>query len=315
MKIIFAGTPEFALPCLEAVLQTQHEVVAVYTQPDRPAGRGRNVHMSPVKTLALDQQLPVYQPRNFKATADVELLQAMAPDLMIVVAYGIILPAAVLAIPKHGCINVHASLLPKWRGAAPIQRAIQHGNQQTGVTIMQLDAGMDTGPMLNTLACDIHADDTAQSLHDRLAQLGAEALLMAIAEIDNGRVQLTAQDKQQASYAPRLSKDEGRIDWQQAAVTIARMVRAFNPWPVAHTELNGELIRIWQAEVIAASPQQAPGTIIKADKQGIDIATKQQVLRIQRLQLPGGKVLAASEILNSRADMFAPGILFNGLNT
>ncbi len=301
MNLVFAGTPEFAVPTLQALLDAGHRVLAVYTQPDRPAGRGRKLAMSPVKEFALARGLDVRQPATLKTDAEADALRALALDAMIVVAYGLLLPPSILAIPKHGCINVHASLLPRWRGAAPIQRAIEAGDAVTGVTIMQMEAGLDTGPMLAHAQTPISETDTAASLHDRLGRLGAVLLVEALARLEQKAIQPAAQDDARASYAAKLKKDEARLDWNQDADTLARRVRAFNPWPVAHTTLDGRTLRIWMAESETGSVHASPGTVISADASGIRVACGQGVLCIAELQAEGGKPLVAREFLNGRA--------------
>ncbi|MGB1580189.1 MAG: methionyl-tRNA formyltransferase [Nevskiales bacterium] len=299
MRIIFAGTPDFAVPCLQSLLHGPHEVIAVYSQPDRPAGRGRKLTASPVKQCALEHNIPVYQPIKLKDETTQTELAALKPDLMVVVAYGLILPAAVLAIPTHGCINVHASLLPRWRGAAPIQRAILAGDSETGVTIMQMDAGLDTGPMLLEKSCAITAQDTGGSLHDRLAKLGAEALDEAIDIIAKGEQRPRLQPAAGISYAEKLNKAEARINWQHSAEQIARQICAFNPWPVAETQLDNQRIRIWLAQAEPGSGAPA-GRILSADADALRVATGDGVLAINQLQWPGGKPMHAGEARHGR---------------
>ena len=301
MRIIFAGTPDFAAEVLEALLSDNHEVVAVYTQPDRPAGRGRKLSPSPVKKLAMAHQLPVEQPLNFKSKESLDRLASYNADLMIVVAYGLLLPQAVLDTPKRGCINVHASLLPRWRGAAPIQRAILAGDKETGVCIMQMEAGLDTGPVLAEARCPIEENEIAQTLHDKLAALGATTLLHTLADIETFQQQAKAQDDSQSCYADKLQKQEAQIDWQQPVTRIRRQINAFNPWPVAQTLWQGETFRIWQATE-SDSPLSAdanPGQVVAVSKQGIDIACAEGVLRITQLQLPGKKAMAVADFLNA----------------
>lgn len=310
LRIVFAGTPEFAASVLDAVLKTEHQVVAAYTQPDRPAGRGRKLTASPVKQLALNHDIPVYQPANFKLEEDVQALNALQADIMVVVAYGLLLPKSVLDAPKLGCINVHASLLPRWRGAAPIQRAIAAGDLESGVTIMQMDIGLDTGAMLRKVTTAITNDDTGGTLHDRLAELGAAACVDSLDDFACNRVVAEQQDDRLANYAHKLSKDEAKIDWHLPAATIARTIRAFNPWPVAHTTLNGDPLRVWFAQSVDntdISDNMKPGSVLKADKQGIDIATSSGILRISQLQLAGGKSLPVADILNAKKGLFERG--------
>jgi methionyl-tRNA formyltransferase len=301
MNLVFAGTPEFAVPALRALLDAGHTVCAVYTQPDRPAGRGRKLMMSAVKEFALARGLDVRQPATLRNEAEAAALRALAPDAMIVIAYGLILPTPILNIPRYGCINVHASLLPRWRGAAPIQRAIEAGDRVTGVTIMQMDAGLDTGPMLATAETAIAAADTAASLHDRLGDMGAHLLVETLAQLERGTVRPHPQDNTHATYAAKLNKDEARLDWRDDAELLARRIRAFNPWPVATTTLEGKPLRLWMAEA-APSPvsSQPPGTVIAADNDGIRVQCGHGVLTITQLQAEGGKTLAARAFLNGR---------------
>jgi methionyl-tRNA formyltransferase len=304
MNLVFAGTPDFAVPALKALLDAGHTLLAIYTQPDRPAGRGRKLAMSPVKECALAHGLDVYQPATLKTEKEAETLRALKPDAMIVIAYGLILPPSILAIPKFGCINVHASLLPRWRGAAPIQRAIEAGDDMTGITIMQMDAGLDTGAMLALAATPIHAHDTAASLHDRLAEIGASLLPGTLAKLERGEITPQAQDTTHATYARKLTKDEARLDWSLPADVLARRVRAFNPWPVATTMLEGKPLRVWMA-VSAIGPSGTPGTVLAAGYDGIQVHTGQGTLLITTLQTEGGKPLAARDFLNGRK--LAPG--------
>ena len=299
LKIIYAGTPEFAAVALQALLDSPHWVCAVYTQPDRPAGRGRKLTASPVKQLAVHHDIPVLQPESLKSAGQQATLAALGADVMVVAAYGLLLPAEVLVIPPLGCLNIHASLLPRWRGAAPIQRAIQAGDAETGITIMQMDVGLDTGDMLYRVATPITPADTAQTLHDRLATLGATALLETLEGLQQGRLQPEKQDATQACYAHKLSKAEAMIDWHQPATQIARQVAAFNPWPVAQTRLGDQLVRIWQAEAVANNAPGQPGQVVHCDKHGIEVCCGEGMLRLLRLQLPGGKPLSAAEFLNA----------------
>ncbi len=310
LKVIFAGTPEFAASVLQAVLNSPHQVIACYTQPDRPAGRGRKLTPSPVKALALEQDIPVYQPLNFKQAEDVATLQALNADIMVVVAYGLILPQAVLDAPRLGCINVHASILPRWRGAAPIQRSIAAGDAESGVTIMQMDKGLDTGNMLLKVFTPIASDDTGGSLHDRLAELGAPALVETLALLADGGAHPEVQDPGLATYAHKLTKEEAKLDWNHSATELHNLIRAFNPWPVCHTTLDGETIRVWKAERQTGNAQTPPGTLLDVSKDGIVVATGDGLLRLIELQLPGGKCLPVAALLNSKADWLTPGKQF-----
>lgn len=302
LRVVYAGTPEFAVPALEAIVESPHTVVAVYTQPDRPAGRGRKLRASPVKELALARALPVEQPPTLRDAEVQRRLAAYAPDVMVVAAYGLILPSAVLQIPPLGCLNIHASLLPRWRGAAPIQRAILAGDAQSGVTIMQMDAGLDTGAMLLKRTCPIGPRDSAADLHDRLAKMGAEALIEVLGGLAAGAGRPgEPQNDSEATYASKIDKAEAEIDWRLAPDDIARRVRAFNPWPVAYTRYHGEPLRIWQAEASGDVRQEPPGTVVAEGAQGIDVAAGGGVLRILRLQLPGGRTLTPAEFLSARS--------------
>jgi len=300
LKIIFAGTPEFAAVTLQALLCSGHEICAVYTQPDRPAGRGRKLTPSPVKRLALEARIPLYQPATLKKPQVQDELRGLGADIMIVVAYGLLLPVQVLTIPRLGCVNIHASLLPRWRGAAPIQRAILAGDSQSGIAIMQMDEGLDTGDILSRACCDITADDTAASLHDRLAILGAETLMIALTQIESKTVTRIPQDEQLASYAAKIDKAEACMDWTQSAIMLERTVRAFNPWPVAYTTFNvNRRLRVWQAEVIKCKAGGSPGIVMNAGRPGIDVATGDGILRLRRIQLAGGRPMDATDFLNA----------------
>jgi len=297
MNLIFAGTPAFAVPALEALLHAGHVIRAVYTQPDRPAGRGRKLTASPVKACAQKHGLEIRQPD--KLVGEENRLRTDAPDALIVIAYGLLLPPTVLAIPRYGCINVHASLLPRWRGAAPIPRAIEAGDEVTGVSIMQMEAGLDTGPVLAEARIPVEETDTAQTLHDRLAQLGANTLVATLERLARGEARPHVQDEALACYASKLRKDESPLDWTRPAMVLQRKVRALDPWPVASTTWRGKTLRIWEAvpgvKNVAAG---LPGTIMQADASGIHVLTGDGVLILRRLQAEGGKILAAGDFLN-----------------
>ena len=307
MRIVFAGTPEFAAQHLQALLDAGRQIVAVYTQPDRPAGRGQKLMPSPVKQLALQHGIAVYQPQTLRDPAAQAELAALAPDLMVVVAYGLILPQVVLDTTRLGCINSHASLLPRWRGAAPIQRAIEAGDASSGVTVMQMEAGLDTGPMLLKVTTTITAEDTGGSLHDRLATLGSQAVVEAVTKLAAGELRGEVQDDSLATYAHKLNKDEARLDWSRPAVELERLVRAFNPWPICHSTLNGEALKVHAAQL--GEGQGAPGSVLAADKSGLTVACGEGALRLTRLQLPGGKPLSFADLYNSRREQFAPGLV------
>jgi methionyl-tRNA formyltransferase len=299
LAIVFAGTPEFSVPALEALLGSKHRVVAVYTQPDRPAGRGRQIAMSAVKQAALRHSIPVEQPATLRDAAAIERLATHGADVMVVVAYGLLLPQAVLDIPRFGCLNIHASLLPRWRGAAPIQRAILAGDAETGVTIMQMEAGLDTGPSLLERRTAIGDRETASTLHDRLATLGAGALLEALESISAGTARPQAQPSDGVTYAHKIRKEEASIDWSQPAVAIDRQVRAFNAWPVAETRWNGQQLRVWEAMPLSSLSEAAPGTVISAQPAGIDVATGDGVLRLTRVQIAGRNATSAADFINA----------------
>ena len=306
MKVIFAGTPDFAAAHLQALIDSpQHSVIAVYTQPDRPAGRGKKLRASPVKELAIAHDLPVYQPQSLKEPKQQQILADLQADIMVVVAYGLILPQAVLDIPKQGCINVHGSILPRWRGAAPIQRAIEAGDEETGVTIMQMDAGLDTGAMLSVARCQIESTDNSASLFKKLEGLGADALLSTLENIQDGKALGVAQDESQSNYAAKISKQEALIDWSKPAAVLDRQIRAFNPFPAAYTLLGDLRIKVWQAEPVDEAGQ-VPGQIVRADNGGILVSCGQQSLLLTQIQLPGKSRMPVSEILKSRAELFTP---------
>ena len=305
LKVIFAGTPDFAAKHLSALLESEHEVIAVYTQPDRPAGRGKKLTASPVKVLAEENAIPVYQPQSLKAQDAQEELASLNADLMVVVAYGLILPTAVLNAPKLGCINVHGSILPKWRGAAPIQRSIWAGDAETGVTIMQMDEGLDTGDMLHIATLPITSEDTSATLYEKLAELGPQALVEVVNEFD--RYTPTKQDDSQATYAKKLSKEEALINWADDAEQIERNIRAFNPWPVAWMQVEDQNVKVWSASVVPLNKGATPGTVVSANKEGITIATGRDALCIATLQIPGKKALPASDVINARQTWFEVG--------
>jgi len=309
LRIIYAGTPDFSVAGLEALIASGHDVVAVYTQPDRPAGRGRGLQASPVKEKAQQHGIPVYQPNSLKDEKAQQELNALGADMMIVTAYGLLLPPVVLEMPRFGCINIHASLLPRWRGAAPIQRAILAGDKTTGITIMQMDEGLDTGNMLAVAECTIDADDTGSSLHDKLMVLGAETLMAVLPAIAGQSATAVRQDGAGACYASKLNKAEAKIDWSLPAIEIQRAIRAYNSWPVAYCsyEKNNKtsILRLWQADVLAQDVSQAesiPGTVIaESSDTGIDVVTGEQVLRITLLQAEGKRKMLASDFLNANS--------------
>jgi methionyl-tRNA formyltransferase len=303
LKLGFAGTPDFAVPALERLAQ-RHRIVAVFTQPDRPAGRGRGLHSSPVKRRALELGLTVYQPASFKTSEAFDTLRAAQAEVLVVVAYGLILPASVLGLPALGCLNIHASLLPRWRGAAPIQRALLAGDPRTGVTIMRMEAGLDTGPMLLSRSIGIDSQDNAKSLHDKLAALGAELIDETLRGLRAGALAEVAQPVEGVTYAAKVDKAEAPIRWESHAEEISRQVRAFNPWPMAETRFDGEQLRIWEAQPIDAPASSGaswpPGSVLTATREGIDVVCGAGVLRILKLQRAGRKPLAAEEFLRAQ---------------
>ncbi|APS31657.1 methionyl-tRNA formyltransferase [Pectobacterium brasiliense] len=307
LRIIFAGTPDFAARHLDALLSSGHEVVGVFTQPDRPAGRGNKLTPSPVKVLAEQHSIPVFQPKSLRPEENQAMVQALNADVMVVVAYGLILPQPVLSMPRLGCINVHGSLLPLWRGAAPIQRALWAGDSETGVTIMQMDVGLDTGAMLHKISCPILPQDTSATLYDKLAELGPRGLLETLEQLADGSAVAETQNDALATYAEKLSKEEARLNWQLSAEQLERCIRAFNPWPVSYFIVDEQPVKVWKAEVIAKAHGSQPGTILQSDKQGIQVATADGILNIQELQPAGKKVMAAQDLLNSRREWFVPG--------
>ncbi|GAB7203009.1 methionyl-tRNA formyltransferase [Dickeya oryzae] len=288
LRIIFAGTPDFAAQHLAALLSSEHEIVGVFTQPDRPAGRGNKLTPSPVKVLAEQHGIPVFQPKSLRPGENQQIVAGLNADVMVVVAYGLILPQAVLDMPRLGCINVHGSLLPRWRGAAPIQRALWAGDGLTGVTIMQMDAGLDTGAMLHKIECPILPDDTSATLYDKLAKLGPQGLIETLAQLSSSQATVQVQDDSLATYAEKLSKEEARLDWQLSAEQLERCIRAFNPWPVSYFLVEEQPVKVWKAQALDTQHQQQPGTVLAADKEGIRVATANGILNIQILQ-PSGK--------------------------
>ena len=298
MKIVFAGTPDFAVPTLQALLNSKHQICGVYTQPDRPAGRGRKLTASPVKALAVSANLPVFQPENFKQAGALEALAALEPDLIVVIAYGLILPQAVLDIPKFGSINVHGSLLPRWRGAAPIHRAVMAGDDKTGITIMKVVKKLDAGDMLYKIECPINTDSTSSELHDQLAEIGAQGLIQVIDQIEQGTLIAEPQDEALVTYAHKLEKNEAVLDWQKSALELDRQVRGLNAWPVAQTLYKGEVLRVWRSEVIEGESDLPVGTI-SCQQHALDVATCNGILRLLEVQLPGGKRIAGKDFLNA----------------
>jgi methionyl-tRNA formyltransferase len=307
LKIVFAGTPEFAALHLQALIDSEHDVIAVYSQPDRPAGRGKKLQASSVKKLALKYSIPVLQPQSLKTEeAQLDLAELQA-DIMIVVAYGLILPSSILETPKMGCLNVHGSLLPKWRGAAPIQRSIWAGDSETGVTIMQMDEGLDTGAMLFKQSLAITKQDTSASLYQKLAEIGPNALIATLKSLT--KLQPQIQNNELASYAKKLSKDEAKIDWNLPAEQLERNIRAFNPGPVAFFSINDSNIKVYSSDVVKnENPDVPAGQIVRADKKGILVTTGNQCLLLTTLQLPGKKPMSVTDVLNGRADWFAVGV-------
>jgi methionyl-tRNA formyltransferase len=312
VRIVFAGTPDFAATALKAMLAANYNVVGVYSQPDRPAGRGRKLLPGPVKQAALDAGIEVFQPDNFKTEDARQQLADLKPDVMIVAAYGLILPASVLSIPVHGCLNIHASLLPRWRGAAPIQRAIAAGDSESGITIMQMDEGLDTGAMLLTVSTPIHPEETGGSLHNRLAELGGEAIVGALQLLEQNALQPEPQQNEQACYAHKLTKQEGQIDWNRDVLSIERLIRAFNPWPGTFTDLGDQRIRLHLAQAQECQQDQSsdkakPGTVLTRQREGIDIACGEGVLRVSQVQLPGARAQSVNDLINGGKQILLPG--------
>ena len=305
LKIIFAGTPAFALPFLEALLSSPHELLVVYTQPDRPAGRGQKLLLSPVKKLAQQHGIPVLQPTSLRHSSEQKIIADFHSDIMVVVAYGLLLPAEILTTPRWGCITVHASLLPRWRGASPIQQAILAGDKKTGVTIMQMDKGLDTGDILFQSTCDVGPCDTSQVLHDRLAALGAQALVSVLNKLSE--IKPVKQDNNVATYAPKIEKSAAKIDWNLSAEVLSRKVRALNPTPIAFTLWGQTTVRIWETCALAKSTNLKPGTLVQTDKEGLDVATGSGILRLRVVQLPGGRPINSSDFLNAHRAELIPG--------
>ncbi|ODS23171.1 methionyl-tRNA formyltransferase [Candidatus Endobugula sertula] len=311
LTIIFAGTPEFAAHHLQALIDSDHKVVAVYTQPDRPAGRGKKLTSSAVKKLAQAHRLPIEQPISLKDTQAQNILVGYQAEVMVVVAYGLLLPTIVLKAPRYGCLNVHGSILPRWRGAAPIQRAIEAGDKETGITIMQMDKGLDTGDMLLKKKCSIENNDSAQTLHDKLMKLGASALLKTLDLLENNQLNPKQQDDTLACYAEKINKQEAKINWQDSAKNIARRIRAFNPVPVAYSFLNGDRIKILKTNIIDVTTKKPAGEIISMDKNGLVVSCGEQALCIKTLQVPGKKAVSDKELLHGYSDRFVVGHCFS----
>lgn len=300
MRIVFMGTPDFSVPTLESLAASRHEVVAVVTQPDKPKGRGKEIQMTPVKEAALAHQIPVYQPVRARESAFVEEMRALKPDMMVVIAFGQILSKELLEVPKYGCVNIHASLLPKYRGAAPIQWAVINGDKETGITTMMMDVEMDTGDMLEKMVVELDPEETGGSLFDRLSLLGGDLILSTLEKLENGTIKPEPQNHAEATYVKKISKSMGDIDWTQDAVIIERLVRGLNPWPSAFTRLNGKMLKIWKAQVLyqdAQTEKAACGQVLKAEKDGIEVQTGNGILKILELQLEGKKRMDAAAFL------------------
>jgi methionyl-tRNA formyltransferase len=300
LNIIYAGTPEFAVPALQSLLQSDHRVVAVYTQPDRPSGRGRKLHVGPVKACAQAHDIPVYQPDNFKSQSDIDAIKALNADLIVVAAYGLILPQAVLDAANIGCINIHASLLPRWRGASPIQQVILAGDQQSGITLMKMEKGLDTGAIIASRSVDIDSRWSATELHDVLAPLGAELLIENLDHIENRLNQALPQDESLVSYAPLIRKAQAEINWNKPALKLMQEIRAFNSWPVSYTTIDGELLRIWCAQPQQQYTPGAPGTVVAHDVSGVYVSCSDAVVQITELQYAGRRRCSARDALNAR---------------
>ena len=307
LRIIFAGTPDFAARHLDALLSSGHKVVGVFTQPDRPAGRGKKLMPSPVKVLGEEHGLPIFQPASLRPQENQQLVADLNADVMVVVAYGLILPKAVLDMPRLGCVNVHGSLLPRWRGAAPIQRSLWAGDAETGVTIMKMDVGLDTGDMLFKLACPITNEDTSATLYDKLADLGPQGLIETLQQLADNTATPEVQDEALVTYAEKLSKEEAQLDWSLSAAQLERCIRAFNPWPMSWMMIDDQPVKVWKASVIDGDTSEEPGTIIEVSKQGIQVATAKGMLNLESLQPAGKKAMSAQDLLNSRREWFIPG--------
>ncbi len=300
LRIIYAGTPEFAVPALQAMLQGEHRLVAVYTQPDRPAGRGRKLQASPVKAHALEHGVEVYQPENFDSAQDIDALAALQPDLMVVAAYGLLLPPAVLDAPRLGCINIHASLLPRWRGASPIQQAILAGDRDSGVTLMKMARGLDSGDMIARRSIEIEPQWNAGDLHDRLAPLGAQLLMETMADIETALQHAQAQDESQVTYAPRLVKQQAEVDWDKSQGLLLREIRAFNPWPVSYTTLEGQNLRLWRAQAGRLDAAGRPGEVVAHESDGVYVRCGDGIVQVTELQFAGRNRCDAAQALNAR---------------
>ncbi len=312
LNLVFAGTPAFTLPSLDALYASRHRIRSVYTQPDRPAGRGRTLQASATKNWAIEHNIPVYQPAHLKDQASIDELKALNPDVLVVIAYGLILPEAVLNIPRLGCINVHGSILPDWRGAAPIQYSILNGDSTTGVSIMQMDKGMDTGPVFHTATCPITRDTTTETLHDTLAHLAKAPLLKTLDELADGSAKAIPQAHQHATYAPKITKEDAVIDWRKSAIAIEQLIRAFNPWPIARTNAGEHTLRIHQAHAVDTPSTDItvqPGTILSLDTFGLTVATGLGVLCVKTIQFPGGKTLSITDWLNANKKSLYPGLV------
>lgn len=308
LKIIFCGTPEFAVPALQALLDAGREVIAVYTQPDRPAGRGRQLAAGPVKALALNYNLPVFQPETLRDPVEQQRLQDLKPDLLVVVAYGLLLPKKILAIPRFGAINIHPSLLPRWRGATPIQSAILAGDQETGVSIIQLTPRMDAGPVISQTHYPLSNQETSGKLHDALAQQGAGDLIAALNALTADGWRGKPQEEAHATYTQKIAKSDAELDWAKSAVELARRVRAYHPWPVAFAHFQQQVLRIWQVEALPGASTAAPGTLVKIENNGLDIATGNGILRLTTVQLPGGRPISVADFLHGHKQQLIIGL-------